>query len=480
MQNVVLIFNFNSSFFLHTLPVPISQTITDETLRAVHGEAAYKIVERLTDAGFDTWWVGGSVRDMLRGHVPKDIDIATDARPDEVQQLFPRSKSLPAAYGSVRVPMGKQLFEVTTFREDDTASDGRRPHAVTFSHREMDAQRRDFTVNALYFQPISRQLYDPFQGEVDLKESLIRFIGDPQERMKHDALRILRAIRFRALLNGQYHPDTYHALQASATLIDVLSGQRLMEELEKMLRGPYPARALEDLRELQLLQRFLPELAECRGIPQPADYHHEGDVWEHTLQCARSFMSEHGPDVRLATLFHDSGKVKTFSLKGRIRFDHHATESAKIAENALARLQLPMKRREKISWLIAHHMMMGTFVDASVSEERKAHWFHHPWFPELLQLFWLDIAGTDPADYSLFDRIVTSYHRFLDAHPRKPKPLLSGEDIMKLFSLKPGEEVGRLLQVLHTAQLKGDISSRKEASAFLKEQVEHLQKKPPV
>ncbi|MDO8649530.1 MAG: CCA tRNA nucleotidyltransferase [Candidatus Peregrinibacteria bacterium] len=444
----------------------VSQHIIDDTLRTPQGEDAYTIVEKLTDAGFDTWWVGGCVRDMLLGRIPEDIDIATGALPEEVKVLFPKADMTAAPVGSVRIPLRKRSFEVTTFREDDAASNGRHPEAVVFGTREQDAKRRDITVNAMYWNPISRALFDPFDGEADLKERLIRFIGDPAIRIKHDALRMLRAVRFRATLHGQYHPETYRALQEQAPLVEILSGQRLREELEKMLLCPHPDRALEDLWELGILQRFLPELAECKGIPQPADYHHEGDVWDHTLMITRAFTAEHGIDTRLAALFHDCGKTKTFSLKERIRFDHHASISAELAAQALSRLQMPQRRREKICWVIEHHMMMGSF--ASMNDERKSHWYYHPWFPELLQVFWLDIAGTDPADFSLYEEIVADEQHFLDSHPRPPKPLLTGEDIMDALGIPPGEEVGKMLQTLYEAQIRGEIATKKEALARMK------------
>jgi poly(A) polymerase len=449
--------------------MPPSKDIIRGTLGTSYGEHAYKIVEKLTDSGYDTWWVGGCVRDMLQDVLPKDIDIATAATPKEITEVFGKESGGEETFGSARVKIGTDVFEVTTFREDDEASDGRHPKAVKFGTREMDAKRRDFTVNAMYWNPISGELYDPTGGEADMKEMLIRFIGDPGIRIKHDALRLLRAVRFRSYLNGQYHPDTYAALQEHAPSVEILSGARQAEELEKMLLGPHPERALEDLWELQILQRFLPELYACKGVAQPAEYHQEGDVWDHTMQCLKSFRPEDGIDVRLATLFHDAGKAETFSLKERIRFDEHATVSSEIATEALTRLKYPKKRVEKISWLIKHHMMMRAFFE--MNEERKAHWYFHPWFSELLALFSLDIAGTTPSDYSLYEKILRDYHTFLDAHPRPEKPLLTGQDVMDILGLKPGEEIGKILNELHDAQVKKEVTSKKEAREFVKKLV---------
>ncbi len=445
--------------------MPITSTIINQTLATPTGERAYKIVEQLSDAGYDAWWVGGGVRDMLQGQIPHDIDIATSALPKQICELFHRAWDESAGLGSVRIALGNEEFEVTTFREDDEASDGRHPEAVVFGNREQDAKRRDFTVNAIYWHPISRELFDPFAGEADVKERLIRFIGEPAIRIKHDALRLLRAVRFRAVLNGQYHPDTYKALQEQAPLVDALSGERVRRELEKMLAGPHPDRAFEDMWELQIMNRILPELHVCKGVPQPADYHHEGDVWDHTMHCLKHLRPEDGPDVRLAILFHDCGKAETFSLKERIRFDHHATVSADKASKALDRLQTAASRRKKIDWLVRHHMSM-TFLE--MPEERKGHWYFHPWFPELLHVFYLDIAGTDPSDYSLYEKIVADYHAFLDRHPRPEKPLLSGEEVMDILELPPGEAVGRILKELHDAQVTGKIQKKAEAREFIK------------
>jgi poly(A) polymerase len=445
----------------------ISKDIVSQTLATPHGEHAYAILERLFDAGYDTWWVGGCVRDMSLGIIPKDIDIATNALPEQIQQAFKRVNDAAKAFGSVRVLIGKDTLEVTTFREDDEASDGRHPESVVFGGREQDAKRRDFTVNAMYWHPISRELYDPYQGEKDLHERLIRFIGEPGIRIKHDALRILRAVRFRAHIEGQYHPETYRALQEMAQSVEILSGNRQLEEMEKMLRLRHPDRAFEDLWELSILRYFLPELYVCKGIPQPADFHHEGDVWEHTLRSIATLRTDDDSDVRLAILFHDVGKAQTFSLQERIRFDAHATVSATIATEALKRLQCPRKRIEKIDWLIRHHMMMATF--GQIGEDRKAHWYYHPWFHDLLRLFELDIAGTMPSNYELYQSILDDYHSFLDRHPRPQKPLLTGNEIMEIFALQPGERVGEILKQLHEAQTNGIITTKKEATKFLQQ-----------
>lgn len=452
--------------------MPIDRAIFDQTLSTPYGESAYKVVEMLNDAGYDTWWVGGCVRDMLNRQIPYDIDIATAATPAEVLALFSKGREVPRPLGSVRIRHKTFVFEVTTFRKESSVSDGRIPESIEFSNKEEDAARRDFTINAIYLHPVSRELYDPFNGEADLKERLIRFVGTPSERIRHDALRIMRAVRFKTRIKGQYHPDTYAALREHAALVQNLSGIRKLEEIEKLLLTPGAERGLEDLWELGILERIIPELYACKGVPQPADYHHEGDVWNHLLQCVASFREEDLLDIRLATLFHDVGKTDTFSLKERIRFDEHASVSAKTAGDVLGRLGISNRRKEKIMWIIEHHMMMGSFKD--MNDERKAHWYFHQWFPELLQLFRLDIAGTTPSDYSLYEDIVRDYNAFLDKHPRPVAPLLDGKQIMEIAGLKPGARIGEILDELHDAQIRKEVTSRSEAIDFVKN-IEHIE-----
>jgi len=449
--------------------MPLSQEIIDRTLHTDHGGVAYKAIETLLDAGFEAWWVGGCVRDMFLEEIPEDIDIATNASPKEICKLFPKNDDSAAFLGAVIISLEGNAFEVTTFREEHELSNGRHPESVEFCDRENDAKRRDITINSLYWHPISGELYDPFGGEKDIEERLIRFIEDPKVRIEHDALRLLRAVRFRALIDGQYHPETFQALHELSKSIEVLSGSRRFRELEKMLLGPHPDRAFEDLWETDVIEYLIPELHKCKGVGQPADYHKEGDVWDHTMLAISSFTEDHGKDIRWATLFHDIGKAETFKLKERIRFDHHATVSGDLSALILQRLQCSKKRIEKIKWVINHHMMMATFFE--MNDERKAHWYYHPWFIELLQLFWLDIAGTKPAIYDLYERIIKDYNAFLDSKPLPPKPLLDGEEVMEILGIQPGERVGEMMEKLYDAQIRKEITTKKEAIEFLKKSI---------
>jgi poly(A) polymerase len=188
-------------------------------------------------------------------------------------------------------------------------------------------------------------------------------------------------------------------------------------------------------------------------------------VWEHLKSCTKHFTEDHGLDVRLATLFHDCGKAETFSVAGRIRFDHHAEKSAELVGHVLKRLAVPTTRIRKIQWLIEHHMMMDAF--GKLSDERKAHWYFHPWFKELLQVMELDIRGTDPGSYGLYDSIIKDYDEYLNNHPHPPRALLKGDEVMALLGLKPGEEVGRILRELHDAQARKEVTTKAEAKKFI-------------
>lgn len=444
----------------------LQREIIDRSLGTPQGEQGYHVCEILLDAGYEAWWVGGCVRDMFLGEIPDDIDIATDATPEDIVKLFPKNDDSAVALGAVIVSIEGQQFEVTTYRKEHELSDGRFPDAVEFTNRASDAQRRDITINAIYWNPISSEIFDPYQGITDLQEKLIRFIGDPEIRIQHDALRLLRVIRFRAHIDGQYHPNTFAALHNKASLVAVLSGTRQYRELEKILLGPRPALAFEDLWETDIIETLLPQLHACKGVAQPSKAHTEGDVWSHTMQVIASFTEDHKADTRWAALLHDIGKPVTFSIDDdRIKFNEHAKEGGKIAKEVLNQLQFPAARRDKIFWIIEHHMMMGTFARIDVA--RKHHWYYHPWFLELLQVFWLDIAGTSPSNFDLYDEIIDDYNKFLDENPRPKKSLLDGDEVMKTLGIQPGEEVGKILRALTEAQNRNEVSTKKEALCFI-------------
>lgn len=444
-----------------------NHTFLDTFLNTPLGTAAYNVCSIIQNQGYECYWVGGSVRDILLERPVTDIDIATNALPEQIATLFTNTTLENSTLGAVIIEKNGFSFEVTTFRKESNTTTGRTPTNIEFTNRTEDALRRDFTINALYFDPITQKILDDVQGLVDIHEKIVRFIGDATERIVHDPLRSLRAIRLRNAITGQYHPATYHAIHANAVLTSNLSGMRVQQELEKMLLGPNPSQCLEDAWETDILEHIIPELSNCKGVAQPSMYHAEGDVWEHTLQTVQSSRNEDDIDVRIAALFHDIGKATTFSIEAdRIHFNNHASVSAATTEQILNRLQYPAKRIQKICWLIEHHMMMSQLLE--LTQERKRHWYFHEWFTELLQLFWLDIAGTSPSNFTLYDEIIADYTKFLDAHPAPKKPLLTGEEIIEILQIEPGPIVGEILTKLANARINNLVNYKAEAIEFVK------------
>jgi poly(A) polymerase len=427
-----------------------------------------EIIKKLKKHGHQAYWAGGCVRDILLGIKPKDFDIVTSAKPDEIEHILEHTIPIGKQFGVILCVKNGHHFEVATFRSDSGYSDGRRPDAVTYTTAKEDSFRRDFTINGMFYDPIKDKIIDYVGGQKDLQAKLIRFIGDPHKRILEDHLRILRAIRFKNEFDFQYEPETYNALVKHAGLvIDKVAKERVAVELNKMIMTPRAARAFEDMEDTNVLKKILPELQNLKGVAQPYEYHHEGDVWTHSMRALESLSRDASLPVRWATLLHDIGKPDTFQLKERIRFDHHVEFSKKISQRVLNRLRFPRKLIEEICWLVEHHMIMVPLVD--MPEGRKRHWFLHPYFLNLMQVFKADAEGTDPTDLSLYEKIFALYRESMKEMPKAPKALLKGEDVMKILGLKPGKLVGEIMEQLRIKQLGGEIKTKKEALAWLKD-----------
>jgi len=428
---------------------------------------ALNIIKKLREAGFESYFAGGCVRDLLLNVEPKDYDIVTNALPEQIEALFEHSIAIGKQFGVIIIVEDGHHFEIATFRSDASYSDGRRPDAILFTNAEEDAKRRDFTINGLFYDPLTDKILDFIGGQKDLQEHLIRFIGEPEERILEDHLRILRAVRFKNQLQFQYEPTTYHALQKHAELvIDKVSKERLGDELNKILSCAKPSQAFEELSHLGILKVIFPELEAMHGIAQPYEFHHEGDVWTHTMQALDSLPKTASLRLRWATLLHDSGKPETYKLEERIRFDSHCQASASITQTVLKRFKMSRKFTEEIQWLVVHHMMMVPL--AEMNEGRKMHWFLHPLFPDLLGVFEADARGTTPTDLSLYDQILKLYQEAKNKMPHEPKPLLTGNEIAETLNLKPGPKIGEILADLRHEQLSGNLDNKTEALTWLK------------
>lgn len=437
-----------------------------------------EIIEILKAAGHEAYWAGGCVRDMLLGIKPKDFDIVTSAKPDEIEELLEHTIPIGKEYGVILAIKNGHNFEVATFRSDSGYSDGRRPDAIEFTSAKEDAFRRDFTINALFYDPLTEEVFDFVEGQVDLRDKLIRFIGDPEERIKEDHLRILRAIRFKNSYNMQYHPDTYKAIKKHVHLVEKITPERVRDELNKMITGDNPGQAFEELFEIGALEILIPELCELKGLAQPLQYHKEGDVWDHSIRALEALtneeddpnpLPENPPSIALkwATFMHDIGKYKTFSVDSeRIRYDKHAEVGADIAKDILKRLKFPKKDIERVHWLITHHMMVVPLIE--MPDGRRRHWFLQPGFEELLEVYRADSMGIVPLDLTLYEKVKKLYKHEIAKLKLMPKQLISGEEIMKELNLEPGEKVGEVLKQIREKQLSGEIETKEDARAFLK------------
>ncbi|MFA5203963.1 MAG: CCA tRNA nucleotidyltransferase [Lentisphaeria bacterium] len=421
------------------------------------------VIAALRQAGHAAFRVGGCVRDRLLGRSVQDVDVATGATPDVVQALFPRTYAVGAAFGVVVVHADAGVdIEVATFREDADYFDGRRPAAVRFSTLEQDASRRDFTINALFYDPVAAEILDPVGGLADLERGVIRAIGDPVARFREDSLRLLRAVRFAAELGFELDPATAAALTAQAPGLARVSAERVFAELGRMLAGRDPARAFQLLAEHRLLEHWLPEVAAMRGVPQPPEFHPEGDVWEHTLALLRRL---HAPSDALAwaALLHDVGKPPTHEWrKGRDAFPNHAHAGTALAAGILRRLHAPGALVEAVSALVASHM---TFRD--VREMRPAtlrRFMGAPGFADALELHRLDCQASH-GDCSNHAFLLDTLARYA-ATPVLPPPLLRGQDLIDAGAT-PGPRFREILEEARDLQLNGELSDRDQALHWL-------------
>lgn len=424
-------------------------------------QIATQIVKTLQKAGHQAYFAGGCVRDMLLKKEPKDYDIATSALPDQIEALFEDTYAVGKSFGVIHAVEQGQTFEIATFRSDSGTSDGRRPDAVFFTHAAEDAKRRDFTINGLFYDPVTEEIHDYVGGRSDLSNRLIRFIGEPHQRILEDHLRIIRAIRFKNTLGFSYHPETYKAIRKHAQLADKVSWERVRDELNKIIMAKSAPQAFEDMQDTEVLPYLLPELEACKGLAQPMQFHQEGDLWTHLMNALKSLPEDAGLLAHWAVIFHDIGKPETFQIAERIRYDKHSEVSAEIAERIMRRLRFSSHEIEHVSWVVKHHFMMKQLLEMPLGRQR--HWFLDPRFPDLMLLFYADAAGTTPGDFSLYYQVKEVYEDCLKYFKERPKPLLSGEEIMKTLNIKPGPQLGKILAQIMEKQLAHELQTKEEA-----------------
>lgn len=438
---------------------------------ALQGPVAQKAVEavcRLRSAGHVALLAGGCVRDLLIGREPKDYDIATDARPDNVQALFPGSIPVGVQFGVVRVPVRKHFFDVSTFRADHSYHDGRHPVRVTFSDPESDARRRDFTVNAMFLDPVTSELHDFVGGREDISRRVIRSVGDPHARFGEDYLRMMRAARFAATLEFSLDPETRMAVIENAPHITAVSPERIMEELTRILTGSAAAgQAILLLLAMGLLRPILPEVADMEGQEQPPRFHPEGDVLRHTVQMLDSMPRPRTDALAFAVLLHDVGKPPTASTAAdRIRFDGHASHGADLASAILKRLRAPSHLVSTVEFAIRHHMQ---FIDVQrMKRSTLRRLLGRDTFPMELKLHRLDCKASH-GSLDNYEFLLAARKEFED-EPVLPKPWISGHDIMSM-GVPEGPTVGKWHRAAHDAQLEGRFADHEQLLAWLEGEI---------
>lgn len=432
-------------------------------------DAAAAIVRDLRDAGHEAFFAGGCVRDLLRGVDPKDYDIATSARPEEIRRLYPKADAIGAHFGVMLVRRAGFPFEIATFREDGDYLDGRRPASVTFSDAASDARRRDFTINGMFYDPLENRVIDHAGGRADLAAREVRAIGHPEDRFREDYLRLLRAVRFATVLGFEIETGTWEAIRAVAGRITVISPERIREELDKIWLSPDRVRGFDLLVASGLMEAILPEILALRGCEQPPQFHPEGDVFTHT----RLMLSLLAPDASLplvlAVLFHDIAKPATFALDpadGRIRFNGHEKAGAEMAAGILRRLRYSNAVVEAVVSAVAHHMQFKDVAKMRTSTLKRFMARDH--FEDELELHRIDCLGSHRL-LGNHEFLVAKRREFAGA-PLLPKWFLNGGDLLAR-GWPSGPEIGSLLTEAHDLQLEGTLSSREEALAWLDERI---------
>ena len=428
---------------------------------------ARALVDRLCAAGHIAYFAGGCVRDLVRGQVPKDIDIATDARPEEVQKIFRRTYAVGLHFGVIVVLENNLQFEVATFRADGAYLDGRRPAEVHFSSPEEDARRRDFTINGMFFDPPNDAVIDFVGGRRDLSARLVRAIGDPAQRFEEDRLRLLRAVRFATVLDFEIEAATWEAIVRAAETIGEISAERIREELVRIFLSSHRARGWDLLDASGLMRQILPELEAMKGCEQPPQFHPEGDVFQHTRLMLQLLPDEVSLPLVFGVLFHDIGKPPTSSVdeEGRIRFNGHDRIGAEMTEALMQRLRFSRAEIDATVEAVRQHMVFKDVPNMRIARLKR--FMARPTFVDELELHRVDCASSHGMldNYEFLQRKREEFAN----EPIIPPPLVRGDDLIAL-GMKPGPRFGEILEAVETRQLEGGLCDRDAALAWVKKE----------
>ena len=423
--------------------------------------AAQAVSRRLARAGFRSALVGGAVRDLLLGRTPSDFDLVTTARPEELQNIFPEAKLVGASFGVVIVRENDIDMEVATARSERSYLDGRHPEKISYTTDfSLDAQRRDFTVNAMMYDLERDELLDFNHGVDDLRCGILRTVGAPAARFNEDYLRILRAVRFAAKLGFALDAELEAALKTHAHLVRELSCERIFAELDMMLTGKAPARAIKLLEDTGILAHILPEVAVLRGITQPPQFHPEGDVLEHTLLML-SHMALPSRRLAWSVLLHDVGKAATRSIdaNGRIRFFGHESKGAEIAEAVCRRLRMPIADMESCIHAVTNHMRFASVTAMKTAKLRKL--IGEADFAMELELHRLDCLCSNGL-MDGFNFLLDTMNIYSGSEKALPPPFVRGKELIA-NGIPPQVKFKAVLDAIYERQLAGEFPDAQSA-----------------
>lgn len=434
---------------------------------------ALEIVRRLQARGFRALWAGGCVRDMAMGQPPRDYDIATNADLRQVIGIFPHAQAVGAHFGVALVRWGNHAYEVARFRRDLAYSDGRHPDGVVFADEREDAERRDFTINGMFYDPIAEEMLDYVGGRADIKKKVIRTIGDPHARFREDRLRMLRAVRFACRYHWPIEEQTRLAIADLSRGIDAISCERVRDEVVKILTeggAPWGVRCLIDLG---LMAVFWPEVVALDGVPQPPHFHPEGDVLTHTL-IMLGLLRDPSPELAMGTLLHDIGKPPTYEVRDRIRFHNHTKVGREMAEEICKRSRFSHDQTKHIAALVADHHKFMHAQDMRPSTLKRFLRTHR--FEDHLELHRVDCLAChgDLANYTFCK---TAFET-LPPEQIRPTPLIDGHDLIAMGHA-PGPAFKHVLRAVEDAQLEGRVTTREAALALAEQIFESLSQPEP-
>lgn len=430
-------------------------------------QVAKDVVSVLRDRGYSAYCVGGCVRDTVMGKAPYEYDITTSATPEEVSEIFSHTIPIGVSFGVILVLIGEYKFEVATYRRDECYSDGRHPDKVTYSKDvEEDVGRRDFTINSMLYDPAREELIDYSGGMDDIRDRVIRAIGDPYERFNEDKLRTMRAVRFSSRYGFEIEKRTFDALTLLAGGITQVSDERIRDELIKIISQQNPGSGLKLLSDSGLLKYILPEIEEMRGVDQPPEFHPEGDVFIHTCLVLDKLYENTGgrvtPELAVGALLHDVGKPPTFSVSDRIRFNAHDRVGADMSKEICKKLKLSNKQTDLIYALIRDHLKFKDVFKMRKSTLKR--FIGMPDFEDHLALHLADCMASHGSTQA-YDFVIHKFEE-LGEEEIRPKPLIGGKELIDM-GYTPGPLFSKILSAVEEAQLEGELNSTQEARDYV-------------